>query len=211
MKIIKNNLFARILAKWAKKWQKKLGSKGFSLIELLVVVGIIGVLAAVAVPAYQRYQAQAAYSALSADLTTIGKSFQACMTTNTFANCNTLGKISVPVTDSTNSGGATPQFCADIEREISGIAYKACVQSNAASGATSQTTNQKNCYTDGGVKTVGTTTCSVANNYAAEPGCETLKTPITPCQTNSDCTAINSSYCVTGGTGLCTPGTGVCG
>jgi len=33
--------------------------KGFSLIELLVVIGIIGILAAVAIPAYQNYQDQA--------------------------------------------------------------------------------------------------------------------------------------------------------
>ena len=42
-----------------KKIKKRFHQKGFSLVEVMVVVGIIGILAAIAVPNYQKYQRKA--------------------------------------------------------------------------------------------------------------------------------------------------------
>lgn len=45
----------------------KNASKGFTLIELMIVVAIIGILAAIAIPQFSQYQAKARDKAAQAD------------------------------------------------------------------------------------------------------------------------------------------------
>ena len=57
---------------------KKLNNKrGFSLVELMVVVAIMGTLASIAIPAFNSYRKSAKKSAYKADLTSLHKGWQA--------------------------------------------------------------------------------------------------------------------------------------
>lgn len=189
--------------------------KGFSLIELLVVVGIIGVLAAVAIPAYQRYQDRAAQSSLENSLHNIGKAQIACMVLNNFAGCRTLNDINVACEACNNISNTRTDYpwCVDAVNDNA----KACVSVagrvstpailNNWEGPICSASNQVwNCTAIGtGTKTSGT----------CPAGCTD--------PTATDCTAINSaaSLSCSGGTGTpgrgtpattrtCNTGTGLC-
>ena len=61
---------------------KKVGCKGFTLVELMIVVAIIGILAAIAIPQFAAYRTRAFNTAAQSDLRNLRTSLEAYFVDN---------------------------------------------------------------------------------------------------------------------------------
>ena len=71
--------------------------KGFTLIELMIVIAIIGILAAIAIPAYQNYVIRAQTTEGSSIIGSLETAFDECYAnTGTATNCATNTAVGIP-------------------------------------------------------------------------------------------------------------------
>jgi type IV pilus assembly protein PilA len=82
---------------------KRAIQKGFTLIELMIVVAIIGILAAVALPAYQDYTAKAKVAEAANMAATAKTAISLAFNEGTLANGNTNGAFGLADANNINS------------------------------------------------------------------------------------------------------------
>ena len=95
------------------------GEKGFTLVELMIVIAIIGILAAVAIPQFQSYRERGFVSAMQADAAAIRTAEEAYYADNdtytaTFTDLSTYGMANL---SNTNTAAIAPSTSGDIAKD----------------------------------------------------------------------------------------------
>ncbi len=94
----------------------KQAQKGFTLIELMIVIAIIGILAAVAVPQYGQYTKKARFAEVVSSTSAIKTAISVCVQeNNTLTDCDTYAEIG------TAAPAATPNLASVAITETSAL------------------------------------------------------------------------------------------